>query len=231
MTGIRSMLVSPLAYKGNHVGVLKVMSKKPYQFSHTEEILLDLVNDTLSAAMYLAAKMDSNELLYHATHDSMTQLANRGLFMERLRASMHQYKPGKEDIWVMLLDMDGLKVLNDTYGHHIGDQAIKVMAERIKNNSKIKDTVARLGGDEFAVLKETSPNIKIELLIKRLKRVLELPFEYQHHTYPLGASIGAANYPKDSTEADGLLMFADNQMYEAKRARKEVVSAIVAVHH
>lgn len=144
---------------------------------------------------------------------------------------MHQYKEGKDDIWIMMLDMDGLKTLNDTWGHHIGDQAIKVMAERIKNNCKTKDTAARLGGDEFAVLMETASNIKIEWMIQRMKEVIEAPFVYEHQTYPLAASIGAANYPQDGSDIEALLIYADHQMYDVKRARKSRAQVSTIVRH
>jgi len=122
---------------------------------------------------------------------------------------------------VLNLDMDGLKPINDHYGHRAGDAALREIAQRIRIASREADTVARLGGDEFGVILPRLSDADGALAhAQRVARQIEQPFAFEDRSIPLGASIGVAVFPHDGTELDSLLEHADQAMYRTKRARR-----------
>src|SRR5262249_36261768 len=114
--------------------------------------ILHLMSEMIAAAMFHSAKYGADELFHQATTDSLTGLLNRALFFDRLRHSIAKARRESRLIAVVMVDMDGLKPINDTYGHHTGDAAIQEMARRLSADVRDSDTVARFGGDEFALV-------------------------------------------------------------------------------
>ncbi|OWQ83399.1 GGDEF domain-containing protein [Roseateles aquatilis] len=219
--GLRSMIVLPLLHQGTPVGVLKAFSASPARFGRPEEEVLSLMSKVLGAAMYWATRYGRDDLFHRATHDDMTGLANRSLFMDRLRHATAEVERGDPPIAVLLLDMDGLKHINDTLGHAAGDAAIIEFSRRLAAATRESDTVARLGGDEFAVLlTRTGSATTLEATLERIHAAIEGPFTYADRTLPLCASLGTARCPEDWRDATALMECADMRMYEAKRARK-----------
>jgi len=215
--GLRSMIVMPLMHKGATVGVLKAMSSQPAKFTAEDVKALELLSELVAAAMFFATKYDNDDLFYRATHDSLTGLANRALFMDRLRNEVAQCDRGHQIIGVMMMDMNGLKQVNDTYGHRAGDAVIAEFAHRIQSSARQSDTVARLGGDEFAaILSPVDSSAGIEASLHRFESSIQTPFLFQDNTYQLSASIGVAQCPADSADVHDLLEIADQRMYEVK---------------
>ena len=215
--GLRSMLVMPLKYNDSVIGALKAFSKQANHFDTYAQVLLGLLADVISSAMFFAAKFNKDELFHKATHDGLTDLANRSLFMDRLRNTIDVAKREHRLAGVLMIDMDGLKHVNDTFGHRIGDVMIKELANRIQHASRHSDTVARLGGDEFAALLtpiETSNDLSAT--IERLYSVVTRPFSYENIDYALRLSIGGACFPSDSYDIEKLLEIADERMYVVK---------------
>lgn len=220
--GLRSMIVLPLRYKEATVGVLKAMAAQPGHFSDHDIELLQLLSDLVGAAMYFATPDDSGDIYHMATHDHLTGLANRALFMDRLRLHLAQRLPRPQGVGVLMIDMDGLKQVNDTFGHRTGDAVIREFAERSRACARASDTVARLGGDEFAViLNPVDVPDGIDAAVGRIQSALEAPFAFEDRTHSLAASIGAAHFPGDGHEIDRLLDLADQRMYADKRKRKK----------
>lgn len=216
--GLRSMLVMPLEHDGTVVGVLKAMSARPAKFDENDAILLGLLSEVIAAAMYFVTKLDADTLFYKATHDALTDLANRALFMDRLRNILNPNDRAYRPASVLMIDMDGLKGINDNYGHRAGDAAICELARRIRQVSRDSDTVARLGGDEFGIILSPCEQPRgTESAIKRLRRLIAEPFRFEEQALPFGASIGAANFPDDSHDIERLLELADQRMYAVKR--------------
>ena len=145
--GLRSMVVLPLSHQGTPVGVLKAFSSRVRNFGNREVEVLSLMSKVLGAAMYWATRYGRDDLFHRATHDDMTGLANRSLFMDRLRHATAEVERGDPPIAVVLLDMDGLKHINDTLGHAAGDAALIEFSRRLAGTTRESDTVARLGGD------------------------------------------------------------------------------------
>lgn len=217
--GLRSMVVVPLRFNQTCVGVLKAMSRQPDYFSDKHLKLLGLLTELIAASMYFATSYNSDELFYRATHDGMTDLANRALFMDRLRSTAHQFVRQPFAFGVLLVDINGLKQVNDRLGHRAGDALIKECARRLDECARSTDLVARFGGDEFGVI--VSPvegESGIQVVEQRVRRSLSGHMDFEGHTLAVSGSVGAALCPIDGTEVQTLLDVADARMYQAKRA-------------
>ena len=219
--GLRSMVVLPLAHQGSPVGVLKAFSSRTGNFGNGEVQVLSLMSKVLGAAMYWATRYGRDDLFHRATHDDMTGLANRSLFMDRLRHAIAEVERGDPPIAIVLLDMDGLKHINDTLGHAAGDAALIEFSRRLAGTTRESDTVARLGGDEFAILlTPAGSSTTLEATLARIHAAVEGAFPYLDRVLPLRASMGASRCPEDWRDATALMECADMRMYEAKRTRQ-----------
>lgn len=218
--GVRSMVVAPLKHEGSVVGVLKIISTNTHAFTVRDLRVLELMTELIAAAMYHAARNETNALYQQATHDALTGLANRSLFFDRLR---HRTYPGRrqpDPMGILVIDLDGLKRINDSFGHRAGDAAIRETALRISRIPRRSDIVARLGGDEFGViLSEIESRTDLIAIVERISQETDQPFRFEGRTLHLTASIGHARYPDDGTDVDSLLEVADRSMYQMKRSR------------
>lgn len=221
--GINSMIVMPLIYNDSVVGVLKVLSAKVGHFNDDDINILELMSGLIAAEMFKAMKNDDSELFYKATHDSLTGISNRSLFYDRLRQKLSRALRKNEEFGIISLDMDGLKEINDNYGHRAGDAAIKEVAFRIKNTVGELDTVSRLGGDEFGIIVgNVVDRNDITSLIRRIDYEIIKPFEFESFKINLRASIGYAHFKEDGIELEVLIEKADKLMYKEKREHKGV---------
>jgi diguanylate cyclase (GGDEF)-like protein len=163
-------------------------------------------------------KRTEERLTYLAQYDHLTGLVNRTLFRDRLVQAMARSKRMHQPIGLMLLDLDRFKAVNDTYGHDIGDELLKVVSERLKTCVREVDTVARMGGDEFTIILEgVSSDENILVVAKRITESIATIFELQGHHISVGVSIGITIYPHDDHPVDELLKHADTAMYRAKK--------------
>ncbi len=160
------------------------------------------------------------ELVHRAFHDSLTGLANRALFHDRVAQALKRTERSGLDIAVVYLDVDGFKTLNDSQGHEAGDQALGEIAGRLLSCVRSTDTVARLGGDEFAILIESpAPLDEAGSVADRVLDSLLAPLALGRQNFVLSASIGITISDDDST-ASSMLRDADIAMYSAKVAGK-----------
>jgi len=219
--GLRSMLVVPLRHGDGVVGVLKVMSRQPHAFKITDGKTLELLSEVVGGAMYWAGRYGSDRLYHRATRDDLTGLANRWLFFDRLRVLLAQGRRQASAVAVLAIDMDGLKQINDTHGHLVGDAALTEFGQRLQAAAREADTVARLGGDEFGVILcgAGEPGC-LTATTERLQQRLDAEVVLRAVPLRLAGSIGGAIAPADGDEAAELLQVADRRMYEAKRRRK-----------
>ena len=150
-----------------------------------------------------------------ANHDALTGLPNRNLLNDRLAHAIARRREGLAA--VLFLDLDRFKLINDSYGHDVGDEVLKAVAARLTACLRDEDTVARLGGDEFVVLLEDLSGADSAATIagKLASRLCE-PLVIGGHELPVSASIGIALYPRDGGDAQDLLKNADTAMYRAK---------------
>lgn len=226
--GLRSMIVVPLIFREDVVGVLKVLSAKINNFNEESIKILGLVSELIAAAMFSALKNEESEIFYKATHDFLTGISNRSLFYDRLRQRLSQAKKKCEKFAIIMSDMDGLKEINDTYGHRAGDAAIKEVALRIKHTFRESDTVSRLGGDEFGIIVASSEECaNLNELIQQIDLNISKPFTFEEQKIDLKASAGYALFNEDGSELEELIEKADKSMYKSKRMRKGLEN----VHH
>lgn len=219
--GLNSMIVVPLICLNDVVGVLKVLSAKANHFNDDDIKVLELMSGLIAAEMFNAMKNGESELFYKATHDSLTGISNRSLFYDNLRQRLSQASRKQEEFGIISLDMDGLKEINDNYGHRAGDAAIKEVALRINSTLRETDTVSRLGGDEFGIIiANVEHRDELKLMVQRIDFEITKPFEFEGQKINLRASIGYALFKEDGIELDVLIERADKSMYEVKRVRK-----------
>ncbi|MDH5407676.1 MAG: bifunctional diguanylate cyclase/phosphodiesterase [Gammaproteobacteria bacterium] len=153
---------------------------------------------------------------YHALHDELTNLPNRTLLYERMNQLIISAKRNQTPMIVMIMDLNQFKEVNDTLGHHCGDQLLQQVAPRIKSALRESDTVARLGGDEFAFILPDTDIEGAKTICEKMIQAMDKPFTVEGHSLKIGASIGFAKYPDDARDSDTLLQKADVAMYVAK---------------
>ena len=166
-------------------------------------------------------KLAEEELAHQAFHDSLTGLANRALFRDRVEHALSRRARTGADPAVIFVDLDGFKNVNDGLGHEAGDSLLREIALRILGVARSGDTVARLGGDEFAVLVEQSSRgmVEAEAIAERVLQSLTTPVTLGDHDVTVSASIGIAHADAESN-ATSLLRDADVAMYQAKTTGK-----------
>jgi diguanylate cyclase (GGDEF)-like protein/PAS domain S-box-containing protein len=169
-----------------------------------------------------AMKAAESKIWSQANFDTLTQLPNRRLFYDRLEMKIRKAQREAELIALLFIDLDHFKEVNDTLGHHVGDQLLVEAARRIKEAVRDYDTVARLGGDEFTViLSEQSEFSDIGSVAEKIIRRLSEPFALGEQETFVSASVGIALYPNDAETVNDLVKNADQAMYAAKTAGRQ----------
>ena len=184
---------------------------------------ISIVNHPMGDGGWVATHEDITErrsaekqIAHMARHDALTDLPNRTLFRERLGSALATVQRG-DQLAVLYLDLDRFKGVNDTLGHQMGDELLKLVAGRLRNCVREADTVARVGGDEFAVIQ-----VGIErptdtaALARRIGEAVRAPYDIAGHAVVVDTSIGIAVAPSDGTEPDVLIKGADMALYGAK---------------
>ena len=152
-----------------------------------------------------------------SNHDPLTDLPNRRLFYEKLDVAIEHAKQKDTKIAVIFLDLDQFKHINDTLGHHIGDELLIEVGKRLRKLIHVSDSVARVGGDEFNILLEEVVSLKdVEMSAKKLLESFEKPFHCSLGEINTTLSIGISIYPDDSKEPGELIQYADLAMYKTK---------------
>ena len=184
---------------------------------------ISLVNKPILSGGWLATHEDITErqcaeerIGHMARHDALTDLPNRVLLRERLEHELKRVKRG-ECLAVLCLDLDHFKSVNDTLGHPIGDELLKLVADRLRGCTREPDTIARLGGDEFAIIMTKMEKANdAATLSHRIRESIIKPYQIEGHQIITDISIGIAISPDDGTEPDELLKNADMALYGAK---------------
>ncbi|MEI3652246.1 MAG: EAL domain-containing protein [Dolichospermum lemmermannii FEM_B0920] len=213
---IKSLLFVPLRLETQFWGCLGLVECKSerYWSKHEESSLI-----TMAASISGARQRQQIEekIRYQAMHDLLTGLPNRLRFNDILNQGIQKIIQPEESIAVMFLDLDRFKIINDTLGHTVGDDLLKIVAQRIRDTIRIEDVVARWGGDEFTIflprVTEIPPIIQIA---ENILQTLEDAFYINGHELYISSSIGIALLGKDSPDAETLIQHADAALYYAK---------------
>lgn len=169
-----------------------------------------------------ALKRSEEEYKYMAHHDPLTGLPNRLLSDSQLDYALRHAKRHQTKIALMMLDLDGFKPVNDTYGHRIGDELLQAVASRLTNQLRNEDFAARLGGDEFVViLEDIRDAADVVPIAEKLLQSLSQPYQIEDKQIIISASIGIVMAPDISDNHRKLLEFADSALYEAKTYGKQ----------
>ncbi|MFB5189771.1 GGDEF domain-containing protein [Alicyclobacillus fastidiosus] len=173
----------------------------------------------LVARDFTQLKNHEKELEFIAFHDSLTGAYNRAFFRERLDYAISHHERNEDDFSVALLDLDGFKGVNDTFGHQAGNAILTELSTRINSAIRSNDTFARMGGDEFAVIFEGLIATECVPILERLMAVLSRPWEVDGQAVNLTCSLGITDTATGNS-ALTLLRNADRALYQAKRNGK-----------
>ncbi|OZA60461.1 MAG: diguanylate cyclase, partial [Sphingomonadales bacterium 39-62-4] len=159
----------------------------------------------------------AEKIAWLARYDTLTGLPNRLMLTEALGDAMGYAEKWRTECAFMMIDLDRFKAINDTLGHLVGDQMLALVSERLKRIVREDEVCGRLGGDEFGiVIRDASDSLRVADLSAAIISALSQPYEVDHHTLYVGASIGSAFGPRDGTTVETLLRNADLALYRAK---------------
>ena len=179
----------------------------------------DEVGEVVHAYNQLLSEINQHTRDIHrlAYQDALTDLPNRRLLEDRLSHAIVLAERQHRAIAVLFVDIDNFKVVNDTLGHKLGDELIKVVAERVSNTLRMMDTVARWGGDEFVILVESvASSGEAASVCEKIIEAVGVPINLGNNLLRIGASVGISLYPQDGTDVTTLIKSADLALHEAK---------------
>lgn len=213
--GIRSGIYAPLAVHGRIIGVLSAHRSTVNAFTEADLNLLAILARYLAGAVEVARLHEQLKEL--AATDALTGLANRRAFLDRLGTEIARAQRSRSTFSIAILDLDGLKAINDTYGHTIGDGALLAFADTLGRCLRASDLAARFGGDEFTLLLPDATQRQAEATLDRLG-ITDISFrDAKGGLVPLHFSWGIAAWPDDGVDSDGLLQTADSRLYAMKQ--------------
>lgn len=230
--GVRAAVAVPLLHEGRLMGAISANTNDPTRkFTDEDAEVLELLAGLASAALAslerTAELADANrelrqardEAQHQALHDGLTGLPNRTLLRDRLQQAILAAERDDAVMALLIMDLDRFKDVNDTLGHHTGDELLQQVGLRMRGALRASDTVARMGGDEFGMILPLAANAELATRVAQmLVKTLELPFTLDKRAVSVGASIGIAMYPEHGRDVETLLRHADVAMYNAKRA-------------
>jgi diguanylate cyclase (GGDEF)-like protein len=236
----QSLIFLPLDIEDKVIGVLTVQSYEKNAYSDKQLALLEalapylaiaiensIIHDRLEEMNHAMKgekeRLEKNamEIAHYANHDPLTGLPNRRLLFELLQKTFDISARTAAKVGVIYIDLDDFKPINDRFGHFAGDNALVVMAERLRSILRSSDTVARVGGDEFiAVLANVTGREQIRLASRKILEVCAKPFVIDGNQCSISLSMGIAIFPDDGADIETIVGAADMAMYGIKRAQK-----------
>lgn len=166
-------------------------------------------------------KLANTNLEKLAHYDHLTHVANRTLIQERFSSAITRASKNNSIVSIMILDLDHFKEINDTLGHYVGDELLKLLSHKLESVLSPVDTIGRLGGDEFAVILPDSSAVKALNTAKTIMKVFENSFDLFDQNFSISASLGIAHYPEHGLDVSTLLKKADIALYVAKRVKSD----------
>lgn len=219
-SGNASWLGAPLI---SHTGIIGALVLQTYSrdggYTNEDKELLQFVSTQIAIA--IERKQTETKLRHMACHDALTDIPNRTLFNDRFDVALQRAHRNGERLALLYLDLNGFKLINDTFGHEAGDLLLREIARRLTECVRAGDTVGRMGGDEFTVL---LTNIRepenVNIVAQKIRAAVCAPFELAGRTMSVSASVGTAVYPEQGDEREQLFRQADAGMYAEKTTPK-----------
>ncbi|MBV7316300.1 bifunctional diguanylate cyclase/phosphodiesterase [Shewanella sp. NIFS-20-20] len=216
-----SLLALPVLYGLTmlmRINNANIILQTEIEVSADQQIKLSEKNARLSDEV--AKRKESEKMLaYQATHDELTGLANRSYSTQQLSDAIQRAERNGHQVLVIFLDLDNFKQINDTVGHHAGDELLQQTSERLKRVVRNSDTVARFGGDEFVVMLPELPSQEVaRIMAMSILSLFEKPFVIDAQEFFVSTSIGMSIYPQDGSDVSHLLKKADTALYRVKEA-------------
>ena len=192
---------------------------------YTKHLFIEVVKDSCwKIVNYISTHSESinrremeENIHYLAYYDSLTGLPNRALLKDRMYQAITSSERNTTEFSILFLDLDRFKYVNDTLGHAVGDELLKLIADRLRSVARNVDTIARIGGDEFVIVLTTTGAKSAAVVASHILEVMQEPIEIRGHTIVTNVSIGIATYTQNGTDIDTLTKNADIAMYSAKR--------------
>lgn len=207
------------------IGLLAVASYKPNMFNKTDQLLLEQIAQ--QAVLSILNARSYQEVARQAKLDSLTGVSNHKHLIERLYEEAESALTTLTPLSMIMLDIDHFKQYNDTYGHIVGDEVLRLTVQAIESHIKKTDTVGRWGGEEFGIILPNATTTQANMIANRIRRTLsELPlFNVEGKTIPKPTiSQGIANMPEHTTDQDELVIIADRALYRAKDKGRDQVA-------
>ncbi len=212
--GVRSGIYAPLVTRNRSIGVLSAYRAATDAFTEADLHLLTVVGRYIAGAVEVSQLHDA--LRTAAATDSLTGIANRRAFMDRLEQEVARSRRTPRPVTIVLLDLDGFKQINDTDGHHAGDDVLVAVARALTRHRRASDLAARYGGDEFALLLPETDRDEATAVVTRLTEAMIGAGGSADESHGLRFSWGSATRPADGATADQLLLAADFRLYRMK---------------
>jgi len=188
------------------------VSSKTMKFDN-DKFRIHIIRDTTER------KKAESKILRLATYDTLTNIANRPNILSQLDQAIERSKLTGNNIAFMIFDLDKFKVINDTFGHPVGDKVLKYVAQTIKKTLRTDDSIGRFGGDEFVIIQQNVTNkTDVVCLINRFFSIFESPVILENNSIKINISVGICLL-SDAKNKDQLIYQADNAMYEAKKTK------------
>ena len=219
----KSILSVPVVINDKVEFCITIEKQKSYKFIDSDKNLLELL--ALTFGSIISWQKQYWKMHENAMHDGLTELLNHKAFMDRFNEEINRAKRHQHSIVLAILDLDNFKRINDTYGHLYGDYVIREVANIIKERVRNIDIVGRYGGEEYAIL---LINTDIDKIIPVAQRIIDgianFSFSLKNVDVRITISCGLAEYPKDTDQANELIVKADETMYKAKSRGGNLVS-------
>lgn len=200
----------PIRAKGNQTKWIKIRGKSIQDNTEEEVLLYGILSDVTQR------KLQQEYIDRLARYDYLTNLPNRMSFMQRLKDEIEKGEP----LYILLMDIDNFKEINDTLGHVWGDKVLRTVAKRLSDHACPNMYISRFGGDEFLVLITNKDNCDMGECIEHIRKVFAQPLLIERNEFNVKFSMGITRYPEDSTDIDQLIMNADTALYQVKRNGK-----------
>ena len=203
-------------------GVVAVLEFYTPEYVRNDDAFLNTLNHIgLELGRVVEREQSAEQLRHLADHDTLTGLPNLRVGRDRLTQAVVSGKRQKSRFALLFIDLDGFKVINDSFGHEAGDAVLKIVAQRISQTLRGMDTVARVGGDEFfVILSPVESKEAVAIVAQKVIDAVSLPIHYGEEDAFVGASVGIALFPDDAVQAGELTQLADKAMYKVKNEGK-----------